>query len=258
VAAASSAAAKHPETNEDSYLIDDAAGVLAVFDGIGGGGDGDLCSAAARDAVAEETASLPAETDLRGRRDWLRRVIGEAAFAVRRVRKWEGQGTTAVVGVRCEDVLLFASVGDSRAYRFNQASGLELLSRDDDSFSGPAAEEARRQCDEAVDLSELQGLARKMFRHRNVLGRELGMVHDHDTGIDGVQLERDDVIVFTSDGVHDNLTATEIEELIRDNAAAGPEAVAEALRRSARDRANDPSHARAKDDDITAVALSFG
>lgn len=252
----SSAARRHPDHNEDACLLDAERGLAAVFDGIGGVAGGDLCSQAAREHISSCLANLPAADDLRGRRDWLRDSVLGAAAAVRAVRTLAGQGTTACIALRCEDVVLIAGAGDSRAYRFG-AAGLELLTVDDDGFGcDEVAAAARRECDLVSDPDELSGLAARMFHRRNTISSELGMISDG-IGIDGAQVTASDLIVLTSDGVHDNLAGPELELIIAANREGGPERIAAAIQTAARARADDQLHPRSKDDDITAVVLAI-
>ena len=64
-----------------------------------------------------------------------------------------------------------------------------------------------------------------------------------------------DLLIACSDGVHDNLARAEISALIAEHREHGPQAVADALAAAARERSLNALHVRAKDDDITCVAL---
>ena len=254
----SSPAHYHLDGSEDSYLVDPEHGLACVFDGVGGGGGGDLCSQAAAAAVQARVAHLPANDDILARRDWLRETMAIAADAVRRIRENGSQGTTAVMALRAEDYILVASAGDSRAYCVRASGEAELLTRDDDAWSktDPAAEEARWQIDRAETREQLRGLAAGMFDSRNRISRDLGMVkRAEEVIVEGVPVEAGDLIVVCSDGIHDNLAQGEIERMIAAARPHGPAAVAEALGKAARERADDPEHFRAKDDDITCVCL---
>jgi protein phosphatase len=105
------------ENNEDCFLINRAAGLYLVADGMGGAQAGEKASRLASETVAEVVLGA-------GSRDG---ELLTAAFheANRRVRSlaatdssMEGMGTTLVAVLDGGDRIEIASVGDSRCYRF--------------------------------------------------------------------------------------------------------------------------------------------
>jgi protein phosphatase len=64
-----------------------------------------------------------------------------------------------------------------------------------------------------------------------------------------------DRLIVCSDGVHDNLAAPEIDDIVAAHRHASDDELARALCAAARERADDRAHLRAKDDDITAAVL---
>jgi protein phosphatase len=67
-------------------------------------------------------------------------------------------------------------------------------------------------------------------------------------------VESGDLLILTSDGVHDNLTSEEIQGLLQGTST---EDCASILTRAANVRAKQQGHARAKMDDITVVAVKI-
>ena len=256
--AISLAARRHPEENQDTVLVRASEGLACVFDGIGGAAGGAEASRAAAAAVEVELATLPPITDLMMRREWLRNAMVRAGVAVRSVRTSSSQGTTAVIAVQAEGFLLWASAGDSRAYRLSAEGELDLLSRDDDSWPRDQLhDEARREVDEAESAEDLGLLATRMFDSRNQLRNEVGMVRRADeVAIDGASLRAGDMVIVCSDGVHDNLSATDMAELAIEHRRFGPRAVAAALAGAAHERGG-TDHFRAKDDDTSCVCLEI-
>jgi serine/threonine protein phosphatase PrpC len=104
--------------NEDSLLVDESTGVVAVADGLGGHPCGDLASQTAAASLRGSLAGGPPEGV--GTGEWLvsallvahRAVLTEAGEDPDR----EGMATTVVVAAVAEGQATVAHVGDSRAY----------------------------------------------------------------------------------------------------------------------------------------------
>lgn len=105
--------------NEDYYLIAPAIGLYVVADGMGGAQAGEHASKLAAETVWEVVYNSPAvnaETLMMAFEEANRRVISAASQDT----NLEGMGTTLVAALEMGDQLLIASVGDSRAYLFEQ------------------------------------------------------------------------------------------------------------------------------------------
>lgn len=101
--------------NEDYYLVAPDLGLYIVADGMGGAQAGEHASKLAAETVWEiiSQADTPdAEILLGAFEEANRRVMSAAASDT----KLEGMGTTLVAALECAGELLVASVGDSRAY----------------------------------------------------------------------------------------------------------------------------------------------
>jgi serine/threonine protein phosphatase PrpC len=119
--------------NEDSYLIAPALGLYIVADGMGGAQAGEHASRLAVETVREVLEKAPpakptrdapanavppqARTLLSAFEEANRRVMSAAA----KDPAMEGMGTTMVAALEAGNDLLIASVGDSRAYVFDQS-----------------------------------------------------------------------------------------------------------------------------------------
>jgi serine/threonine protein phosphatase PrpC len=117
--------------NEDSLLVDESTGVLAVADGLGGHPCGDLASQTAVASLREAVAGgLPEDADTG---EWLtsallvahRAVLAEAGDDPERA----GMATTAVLAAVADEEATIAHVGDSRAYLLADGA-LQPLTRD--------------------------------------------------------------------------------------------------------------------------------
>jgi serine/threonine protein phosphatase PrpC len=117
--------------NEDSLLVEESIGVVAVADGLGGHPCGDLASqtavASLRDSVA---GGLDDGADTG---EWLTRALLVAHRAVLAEAgddpDREGMATTVVLAVVDEGQATIAHVGDSRAYLLADGA-LQALTRD--------------------------------------------------------------------------------------------------------------------------------
>lgn len=146
------------EGNEDNYYVDDDLGdntpshlvadedillsdcgmLMAVADGMGGMNAGEVASQIAHDTVAEFfapgkiTVQLAATHESRSR--YLEEVVRETDRRIkedaRSNSEHEGMGSTLIMAWIVNGELTLTWIGDSRAYRFNPATGIEPLSRD--------------------------------------------------------------------------------------------------------------------------------
>jgi serine/threonine protein phosphatase PrpC len=186
-------------------------------------------------------------------------------------------GTTGVVTRFVQDgddlQAVVGSVGDSRGYvvRKDFNNRLESVTLDHSDMGRRRSKERARKLQDAFDdvkqISDLPEGMQSLFDRRHILSqsfggfsimnRELKTNHDQfNPRIYDVELGGADALVLTSDGIHDNLTRTEMEKTIEDALEQGANP-AEALVRNAKSRSREyPEHDRAKDDDMTAVFVT--
>jgi protein phosphatase len=199
------------ERNEDSYCADDAAGLLVLADGMGGGVDGAVASGMVVDSVSE---------CVRGHRPWgrsprarlvrgLRKAhaqIHEHAAARGLGRKVDSTTAAAVVGGRrC----VVALAGDSRVYWF-----------------GAGDRRWRTTDDREVGTNRPTRMTANPNGPPRVV-REIAVAPG-------------DLVVLTSDGVHDVLRDAEIESVARGGGSPSDichALVSSALRRGSTDNA---------------------
>ena len=146
------------EGNEDNYYIDDDLGdntpshwvadedivlsdygmLMAVADGMGGMNAGEVTSQIAHDTVAEFFAPGKITTQLAATHESRSRYMEDIVRETdRRIKAdahsnggHKGMGSTLIMAWIVNGELTLTWIGDSRAYRFNPATGIELLSRD--------------------------------------------------------------------------------------------------------------------------------
>lgn len=261
---------RHPWRNEDaSFVLSEKGKALVggVFDGLGGYSGSERASAtAAATALSRYSAECneymtPAEA---------------AAFATEVLTAAEAAidedyaliATTAAmasVHVNPENGELFANIawaGDSRVFVIRNntiiyrtlddgiADDIEWL----EEVYPDERPEYRAQAfleSTTMDRYDLPRELLRLFHQRNIVANCLGGRDTVEIRTHQLYVQPGDVILASSDGVHDNLTNDEILTVIR--AGGGVKELTEkALRRS-----RDDDHVRAKPDDITAVILTI-
>jgi serine/threonine protein phosphatase PrpC len=264
VAGQSVASDLHPERNEDSFFINETKGAIGVFDGAGGVPGSELASQLASEAAAEYLKRV--QSDLP--RNLSQLAMYEALYsgheAILNDSRAERIATTATIAKVFETergitYAVVASVGDSRAYLYRDGSIAHLTL--DQAYRTPGYDGKDKMLlqmtlSEATDLSRLSDSERNAFRRRHILTSCLGRTDIEPViTVNDFEVRPGDKLVITSDGIHDNLTNSEIEKILSDNDSA--DLSTRALVQAARQRSNDRTHVRAKPDDMTAVALTL-
>lgn len=273
----SRAAAKHSEVNEDALfaeILPNGLRIAGVFDGMGGHGAGDKASGIARDVVwnalktltgleQEETIIKLLGQAMKGAADWISlQLPGSEA------------GTTATVAVMVPQAdgttrVIIANAGDSRAYIRESDERLESLTVDnlkpedvqDQLVMNREEARNRRESSNQPFLSSVEreeyldkvenGFV--LFKLNNIVKNVLIEGHPYKPVITVETMQPGSALILTTDGVHDNLTDKEIQEIVAKFGES--EALAQELVRRSRERADDRRHIRAKDDDMTAVVI---
>lgn len=176
--------------------------------------------------------------------------------------------TTVAAALLCRQVgadvyvLGVAHVGDSRVYLLREGQPLQRLTRDDGYFTlkiedSTINEEDALRIDQATDADQLNDNEREIFHKRNGITQSLGhreykknptpIIHTAQTTV-----MPGDRILLCSDGIHDNLTDSEIEAILRQAART---TVARHLVQSAIDRSHEEC-LRAKKDDMSAIVIT--
>ena len=225
------------ERNEDDLVVEPAAGLLAVADGMGGHAAGEVASHLAvttlRELLVDATApDIDARERLRAALETAnRRILHEIVSDPTR----SGMGTTVVAALVTRGELALAHVGDSRAYLLKDGR-LERLTSD------------HSWVQEQVDLGVLTPEQARGHPYRNVVTRALGSRPDLDVALRGLAMQPGDVLLLCSDGlssmVEDARIATILSES-RDDVSVACSRLIEAAR------------AAGGEDNITVVVASF-
>jgi len=186
-------------------------------------------------------------------------------------------GTTGVVTrfLKDDDVLhaVVASVGDSRGYLAIKAynNKLKSVTLDHSKMSLQRSDKDAWDLQKAFDRlqtkEQLPKSMKSLYYERNKLvesfgrcapvGGELRINHEtFNPRIYDIEIDNEDSLLLTTDGIHDNLTRAEMERTFDDALEQGLDP-AEALVRNAKIRSrDDEDDFRAKDDDMTAVVIT--
>lgn len=262
----------HPQRNEDAFFAMPDRGFFGVFDGMRGHAAADVAARIASDEAQDVLMPLAPDAASEAVADTLRDALFSADVAIRAESQAHGgargMGTTAtLVAVRPQGrdtwSAMIGWVGDSRALLIPHgapAGVLQALTLDDSvvRLHAPNVAQAKKVQATLGAVTNTRSLTlreRDLFLERNVLtqtvGDSLKHVHVADHTLGG-----GDRLLLTTDGVHDNLTDTEVAVIAR----RAPTAQDAALRlvTAARVRSSDQDHIRAKPDDMTALVVRVG
>lgn len=263
----------HPWRNEDNYFVNDTPDRIAaggVFDGVGSYTGSEKASKLAADIAAE--AYSRSELAVLSRSDAAQLAVDLLMYIDQKIDEdvYARVATTAAIAsvhIDPETSRRFANIawaGDSRVYIIrdgkiiyrtlddgdNEGSYPEL----DDIFPDETPEYRPQAFLEHITQIDYDGpliALTPIFRYRNAItnsldGRGRPAIH-----LQQLEVTQGDIILITTDGVHDNLTNPEIISTINNGASA------EYLTQLALERSRDSSALRAKPDDITAVMLQI-
>lgn len=204
--------------NEDNFYVDDdltddttnrvaqdeilqlgKLGMLMVIaDGMGGMNAGEVASQIAVDTVKaafkSESLSESITTTFQSRQKYLEQVIKQADKNIKseakKDRSREGMGSTIIMAWLFEDELTISWCGDSRAYIFNEKSGIRLISQDH-SYVQELVNKGILTYDQTFDHPQ-----------NNIITRSLGdPTKDARPESKTLKVGKDDIILLCSDGL---------------------------------------------------------
>lgn len=215
------------ELNEDSMLMwesDLPCGLYVVADGMGGHDAGEVASRLTINAIQQHFTQHP-PTDAVVSDEWLTEAVttaNEMVLANQGDRTQERKmGSTLVMALVANGQAHIANVGDSRAYRLNQA-GIEQISVD------------HSLVERLVQIGQLTREEARTHKQKNVIYSTIGDKKDMDVGLYHVALQPGDRLLLCSDGLSGMLTDDEILALSRSqpDPAAACRALIEAAKRA--------------------------
>jgi protein phosphatase len=184
------------EGNEDGYLVDEAVGLAAVADGMGGHQAGEVASATALEALrAAVNSGQPVREAVEdANRAVFTKALSDPAFA--------NMGTTlTATTLVAGGTLIVAHVGDSRAYLMHDGE-LSQITQD------------HSHVEELVREGKLTEAEAAVHPLRSVITRALGVDDEVDVDVYPVELQPGDRVLLCSDGlsgmVHNETIAAEL------------------------------------------------
>lgn len=196
--------------NEDSVVVDGAAGLMVLADGMGGYKAGDVASGMATSMIANELRQSlrdlkPGQGDaaepspqaqrVRAAVEQANRVIFKAATTDPQYR---GMGATLVLALFHDNCLVVAHCGDSRLYRL-RGNRLEQMTQDHSLLR------------EQLELGMISGEDAKLSHNRNLVTRALGVDAAIDVEVREEAVLPGDVYLLCSDGLNDMVDDADIE-----------------------------------------------
>jgi len=267
--------AGHPERNEDRIVADARLGLAVVLDGVGSTA-GAVASRIAARVIRRGWQRIIQDAQFAGEIPAaLQQLVEEAnaqlqpgkAGAVDADGKPSVTATTVVLAVfyrqsPTEDYTMFyAHVGDSRIYLLRPGEPLARLTDDDGYMTKLVGEHKLSKADalridQAMHSDELSDQDRELFEKRNGITQALGDPRPITVHLGQVALVPGDRVLLCSDGIHDNLLDSEIEETLRSRGrtTAARALVQRALQRSQEDTS---TTLRPKSDDMSALVVTY-
>ena len=288
-ASCSIASESHPERNEDAFIADQRRGLVAVFDGVGGSAAGEIASGIAKRIIhrgwkrlleqrqPESPATLLEQCDSFDLPEALLHLVQVAHEHIRTEKRprssergkrtgTEDQATTIALAVFCRQPgtegyhMVYVFVGDSRIYLLREDKALTCLTRDDSFLTKLVRDQVITQADalridQASQPGELSETELSYFHKRNGITQALGDPQPLAVHLDQLAIYPGDRLLLCTDGIHDNLTDREMEEMVRRSACTmGTRVLVEqAVQRS---RQGESTSMRAKPDDMSAIVVT--
>lgn len=163
--------------------------------------------------------------------------------------------------------MVYGHIGDSRIYVLRKDGKIEQVTKDQGGMEeavklGVISKQEAEVLDQTSDPAILKekfgeeraaALENYFPQLRRSVTQELGLKSKIDLQIGAIKIEPGERVLFTSDGIHDNLTNEEIEQLLKGGDAAG---AAKKIVDAARQRTAEGAM-RSKADDKTAVVVEI-
>ncbi|MEN9341821.1 MAG: hypothetical protein RIQ54_77, partial [Candidatus Parcubacteria bacterium] len=266
--------------NEDRLINDPDNGFFAVIDGMGGHFGGAEAAQTVHDYlslspdrprfVADDISDPDVITDK------LHAIFTSASRAV--CEQYPGAGAVGVIAQTVDTnlgkKLVAGWVGDSRLYYFSRSPDARTFSCfvSADNFNYHLGDTARERhlADQNIlasvnnegeiraQVSDARkaGFLTYAFEHRNEVCDYMGdLPNAISFDYTVLDVEKDDLVLLFSDGVHDNLKDSEIREIVAQYYDRPVTEIVQAITEATKNRSYDGASGRRKKDDITVVAF---
>ncbi|MGN0996833.1 MAG: Stp1/IreP family PP2C-type Ser/Thr phosphatase [Candidatus Ventricola sp.] len=187
--------------NEDAAWADDARGLYAVADGMGGHLAGEVASRLAIEAV-QRMAGAHGRADTLALREMVHRANDDIVRHAQQHAECAGMGTTLSVLWRGGRFMYIAHVGDSRIYRLRGGT-LEQITQD------------HSLVEELVRARVITREQARTHPRRNIITRALGTQGDNAPDLLAADTQPGDLWLLCTDGLSGMLTDEMIEAVMR-------------------------------------------
>jgi PPM family protein phosphatase len=196
-------------SNQDAFHVDPQSHLFIVADGMGGHAGGEIASQLCIEAIASHLAETWKREYGQSHPDTqitfnLARAVNFASGKIYEKAleepRFRGMGTTATVVKVVNEYAYFAHVGDSRLYLLRSGFLYQLT------FDHSLVNEQLR----AGILSEEEAHSHHL---KNVITRSVGYQEEEDVDTNVIKLDRDDILLLCSDGLHGKVSDQEIAKI---------------------------------------------
>ena len=197
------------DNNEDSVAVDEETRLAVLADGMGGYNAGEIASGMATAFIKSEMSRWLTEVGSVARAKEVRRAmeicVDSANLSIFNAANsnanYSGMGTTLVVGVFRDDVLVLGHIGDSRCYRV-RAGKLEQISRDHSLLQ------------EQLDAGLVTPEQAQHSNIKNLVTRALGVEEVVLLEVNEYPVELGDIYLMCSDGLSDMVQDAAIAKIV--------------------------------------------
>jgi len=190
--------------NEDAAWFDEARGVFAVADGMGGHLAGEVASGIAIDAV-KEMAENHAIASISVMKETVMCAHERIVAHAKENPACEGMGTTLSVMWRGGHYMYIAHVGDSRIYRFRNGE-LEQITQD------------HSLVEELVRARIITREEARTHPRRNIITRALGTQGENLPDLLAADMKKGDLWLLCTDGLSGMISEEEIARVLKSGA----------------------------------------
>ena len=197
------------DNNEDSVVFDEGTDIAVLADGMGGYNAGEIASGMATAFIKSELSRWLTEAGGGAKSREVRRAmeicVDNANLSIFNSANsnahYAGMGTTLVVGVFRDDVLLIGHIGDSRCYRL-RAGTLDQITKDHSLLQ------------EQIDAGLITQEQAATSSIKNLVTRALGVEEAVLLEINEYPVEVGDIYLMCSDGLSDMVDDPAIAKIV--------------------------------------------
>ena len=197
------------DNNEDSVAFDAETCTAVLADGMGGYNAGEIASGMATAFIKAELSRWLTEAGANARSREVRRAmeicVENANLSIYNAANsnahYAGMGTTLVVGVFRDDLLLVGHIGDSRCYRW-RAGSLHQITKDHSLLQ------------EQIDAGLITPEQAATSNIKNLVTRALGVEELVLLEINEYPVEAGDIYLMCSDGLSDMIDDASIAKIV--------------------------------------------